>query len=144
MMAPTYLFAACFLAQTGTTPYQEPEPEINWPTHVDAEHYYNPRLPISRLQQSPVWKPEDDNPPLSARKAMTAAAAVMKELAPYGKDAELSSPTLKLRESNGYWFWVVYYSPNDWRRYQSTFPVVVLMDGEVVRPRLTPFPRSLE
>jgi hypothetical protein len=137
----TFALAACLLAQTGTTEAREPEAEINWPTNVDADTYFNSRLPISRLAATPKWEADDENPPLSARKAIAIAEALMKELAPYGQGAKLNAPTLKLRESGGHWFWVVYYSPNDWRQFQTTFPIVVLMDGTAVRPeRMAPPP----
>lgn len=139
MPAVTFALAACLVAQTGITDIPEPGLEINWPTHV-GETYFNSRLPISRLALTPKWEEADENPPVSARKAMAIAAEVMTGLAPYGRDAKLNAPTLKLRESGGHWFWVVTYTPDDWRQFHSSFPIVVLMDGTVVRPTKTPPP----
>jgi hypothetical protein len=139
MMSPI-LFAACVLAQTGTPEYQEPGPEINWTTSVDVNHYFNSKLSISRLLATPEWKQEQEHPPLSARKAIAIARAIVDRQAPYGKDVKLASPTLKLRESNERWFWVVYFAPHDWRRFHSTFPIVVLMDGTAVEPKRIPPP----
>lgn len=142
--AATLAFAALLLAQTGL--HQEPPepgPEINWPTQVGPDDYFNSRLPIARLQATPEWEAGEENPPLSARKAIAVSEALVKQLNPYGPDAELNPPTLKLRESGGRWFWVVYFSPNDWRQFQSSFPIVVLMDGTAVKPERTTPPQQL-
>jgi len=139
-MAPIFILAACLFSQTGTTEYQEPAAEINWTTNTDAETFYNSNLRIPRLLATPEWTSDQDNPPLSARKAIVAASGIMRKLAAYGKDTKLNPPTLKLRESNGRWFWVVYYSPNDWRQFNSTFPIVVLMDGTAIEPQRIPAP----
>lgn len=123
-------------AQTGTREYQEPQAktgQIAWSTDADGRHYVT-TLKLSRLAATPNWDDDKEHPPLSARQAITAARKVVGKLAPYGGEAELNSPTLKLRESHGHWFWVVYFSPNDFRQFQSTFPVIVLMDGSVVHP----------
>ena len=137
-------------AQTGARVYQEPRVktgQVAWPTTADGQHYIT-ILKMSHLAATPMWDADKANPPLSARKAITAAREVVTKLAPYGEEAVLSSPLLKLRESDGHWFWVVYFCPNDFRQFQSTFPVVVLMDGAVVRSVKTPpsphFNRSLQ
>lgn len=129
--------------QTGTAEYQEPPEEINWQTHAMHEGeitYYNSRVTIPRLLGTPAWAPDQDNPPVSARKAMVAASECVRRVAPYGKEARLGAPTLKLRESNGRWLWVVYFSPADSRQFVSTFPIIVLMDGTVVEPKRIPPP----
>jgi hypothetical protein len=94
------------------------------------------------LAATPKWKDDEENPPLSARKAIIAARKIIAKLTPYGKDATLCSPVLKLRESNGHWFWVVYFSADDFRQFRSTFPVVVLMDGVSLLPKkvVSPLP----
>ena len=139
-MALTFVLAACVVFQTGTTEYQEPEAEINWTTNTDAENYFNSNLKIPRLRATPEWTQAQENPPLSARKAIVAAGLIMGKLAPYGPGAKLAPPTLKLRENNGRWFWVVYFTPEDGRRFNSTFPVVVLMDGTAIEPQRIPPP----
>ena len=134
-MTSALLLAAFVLGQTGTPEYQEPGPEINWITNTDPDHYFNSKLRISRLLATPEWKSDQENPPLSARKAIAIATGIVDKLKPYGDGVKMPPPTLKLRESSGRWFWVAYFSPNDWRRFNSTFPIVVLMDGTVVEPR---------
>lgn len=105
--------------------------QIVWSTHADGQKYVT-TLKISQLLATPTWDEGQENPPLSARKALAAAQEVVARFAPYGKETKLPPPLLKLRENDGHWFWVVYFSPNDFRQFQSTFPVVVLMDGSSV------------
>lgn len=143
MTVVAFAIAACLVAQTGLRETQEPEAEINWSTETGPEMYFNSRLPLSRLAATPKWDADDENPPLSARKAIALAEATLKEVQPYGPEAKFDAPMLKLRDCRGDWFWVVYYSPNDWRRFQSSFPIVVLMDGTVVRPERTTPPHQL-
>ncbi|QEG21688.1 hypothetical protein [Mariniblastus fucicola] len=134
LVVATCLAPPALVAQTGAQAHEEPTPEISWNTDANGKHYVT-TLKISRLVATPNWTDSDEHPPLSPRKALAAARKVIDELEPYGKDAQLNSPTLKLRDdSSGHWFWVVYFSPNDFRRFQSTFPVVVLMDGSTVQP----------
>jgi hypothetical protein len=143
MTTLTLAVAVCLVAQTGLQETQEPEAEINWSSEPGPDTYYTSRLTLARLEATPKWKAEEENPPVSARKAIAVAEAILKELQPYGPDAKFEAPTLKLRECRGDWFWVVYYSPNDWRRFQSSFPIVVLMDGSVVRPERSTPPQQL-
>lgn len=124
-------------AQTSTIgPRQDPRPQsgqITWSVYADGQHYSSV-LTMKRLSKSPAWKDEEEHPPLSARKAMATARQMAMEIAPFGKQVKLLPPSLKLRESNGHWFWVVTFSPNDSRQFQSVFHVVVLMDGTALRP----------
>lgn len=139
-MATILLIAACLVSQTGTPEYEEPVAKIGWTTNTDPETFYNTTLTIPRLLATPEWEADQENPPISARKAILAASEIVQQLAPYGKEAKLARPSLKLRESSGRWFWVVYFSPNDWRAFRSTFPVVVLMDGTALKPQRIPPP----
>lgn len=121
--------------QTGTQPYKEPEAQINWSTDAEGKQYVATLL-IATLKRTPDWDDEDENPPLSARKARSLAQEVFDEIAPYGKEAECRA-TLKLRDDgDDKWFWVVYFTPLDGRGFQSTFPIPVLFDGSVVRPEI--------
>lgn len=139
----TLALAVCLVAQTGLQETQEPEAEINWSTDTSPEMHFNSRLTLARLAATAKWKPHDENPPVSARKAIALAEATLKEVQPYGPDAKFDAPTLKLRDCRGDWFWVVYYAPDDWRRFQSSFPIIVLMDGTVVKPERTKPPHQL-
>lgn len=144
-VAPGLVLAAAWfslstvaVAQTGTREYPEPRAHITWRTEANHQGYVT-TLDIARLAATPNWDENDENPPLSARKAVAAARKLMDDLQPYGEDTELTSPVLKLRDdSGGHWFWVVYFSANDFRQFLSTFPVVVLMDGTVVEPHTGP------
>jgi hypothetical protein len=87
------------------------------------------------LESKPQWQDDAEHPPVSARQAINASRKVVDRIKPYGADVRMGQPSLRLRtDSSGHWFWVVHYSPDDFRRYLATFPVVVLMSGEVVEP----------
>ena len=109
-----------------------------WRTSADQTHYITVLDP-KQLASQPNWDADDEHPPLSPRKAIAAARKVIDELKPYGEDAKLLKPTLKLRTDGAggdRWFWGVYFSPTDGRQFSSAFPVVVLMNGKALRPQV--------
>jgi hypothetical protein len=99
------------------------------------------RIPHSEqdLKQAPAWQPGQENPPLSARRAIDAAAKYLATLLPNGKDWRLYQVTLKPVES--YWYYVVEFLeplPNGGGQTISSagFHVVVLMNGAPVMAKV--------
>ncbi len=102
---------------------------------------YEFRVPGQDLQKTPAWAPSQENPPLSARRAIDIATRKLATLLPNGKDWRLYAVTLRPLENR--WFYLVeFLEPlrNDGAGQQLSagFQIVVLMDGTAVTPKVTP------
>lgn len=99
---------------------------------------YEYRITEQDLKNAPAWQPGQENPPLSARRAIDSASKFLATLLPNGKDWRLHQVTLKPVES--YWYYVVEFlepvSPGAARQVSSGFQVIVLMNGSPVKPRV--------
>ena len=125
-----FLVAAILVAQVETT-YT-----VNY-----AGKKYEFRITDEDLQKTPAWPPGQENPPLSARRAMEIAAKQMATLLPNGKDWQLEAITL--RRVDNRWIYVVQFlepprADGPDRQVSSGFQVVVLMNGVPVVPRVSP------
>ena len=92
------------------------------------------------LQKTPSWAPNQDNPPLSARRAIDIAKEEMATLLPNGKDWRLFEVTL--RPVDDHWVYLVQFleplrADGGGRQLSNSFQVVVLMNGVAVMPRIT-------
>jgi len=97
------------------------------------------------LDDSPAWEAKDENPPLSARKAIEAAnAVVVKLVEPDTKSWKRRLEGLFLCEGDPQkWYWRVQYlwDPPPGTAMDGQAPhmtIVVLMDGTVVQPSVAP------
>jgi hypothetical protein len=102
---------------------------------------YEFRIPDDDLQKTPAWTPAQENPPLSARRAIDVATKELATLLPNGKDWRLYAVTLRPIESR--WIYLVEFleptRPNGpERQLSSGSQVVVLMNGVAVMPRVSP------
>jgi hypothetical protein len=101
---------------------------------------YEFRIPEQDLQKTPVWAPDQDNPPLSARAAIDIAKKEIATLLPNGKEWRLYEVTL--RPVDGHWVYLVQFleplrTDGAAEQLSSGFQVVVLMNGVAVMPRIT-------
>ena len=92
------------------------------------------------LQKAPVWAPDQDNPPLSARGAIDIAKKEIATLLPNGKDWRLYDVTL--RPVDDHWVYLVQFleplrADGGGQQLSNGFQVVVLMNGVAVMPRIT-------
>jgi hypothetical protein len=98
------------------------------------------------LQATPKWEATDDNPPLSAHRAINLATAMKNLLV---KDSEnhkweFEAADLHFDKYVDRWYWEVTFwalskrgqLPQHWAELQ----LVVLMDGKVIRPDVKPYP----
>ena len=101
---------------------------------------YEFRIPEQDLLKTPAWVPDQDNPPLSARRAIDIAKEEIAALLPNGKDWRLYEVTL--RPLDDHWVYLVQFleplrPDGGGQQLSNGFQVVVLMDGVAVMPRIT-------
>ena len=115
------------------------------PCHADIVHYsyafskqYVVSISDDMLEASPSWKDDAENPPLSARKALTLATEMKDTLVKDTQEFKWALRSCTLQPADGdKWYWLVRYEaefqgastgrPNHLR-------LVVLMDGLVIKP----------
>jgi hypothetical protein len=102
---------------------------------------YEFRISDQELQQTPAWQPGQENPPLSARRAMDIARKQLVTLIPNGKDWRLYAVTLRPIQDR--WVYLVDFleplrADGGGKQLSSGFQVVVLMNGTAVMPRVSP------
>ncbi len=100
---------------------------------------YEFHISDQELQRTPAWAANQENPPLSARRAIDAAAKELAMLLPNGKDWRLSEVTLRQIEDR--WVYLVTFleplrGDDAARQLSSGFQIVVLMNGVAVMPRM--------
>ena len=121
---------------------REDTPQIRWVLWADGSLYVT-RLTLERIRGTPKWNLTADdgaeNPPLSARSALERATwAIENEILPYGEGVSYRTPVLKLQQFDTHWFWIAYFTPDNIMMESQPFPVVVLMDGDVLQPTSGP------
>jgi hypothetical protein len=90
------------------------------------------------LQRTPAWPSNQENPPLSARRAIDIASKQVATILPNGKDWRLYEITL--RPIGDRWVYLVQFleplrGDTDGQQLSSGFQLVVLMNGAAVPPR---------
>jgi hypothetical protein len=134
MLLQTVILAAVLLAgqaaQGGTTFTVE-----------YAGKTYQFRISDEDLQKTPVWQPGQENPPLSARRAINLATQQITSLLPNGKNWRVYAVTLRPIEDR--WIYLVdFLEPlrNDGvaQQLSAGFQTVILMNGIAVTPRVSP------
>ena len=99
---------------------------------------YESHISDADLQKTPAWPANEDNPPLSARRAVDVASKYLATLLPNGKDWRLDRITLKPIDNR--WVYLVEFlepvrGNGPAQQTSSGFQIVVLMNGVVVTPR---------
>ena len=102
---------------------------------------YEFRIADEDLKKTPVWAPGQENPPLSARRAIDIARKQLATLLPNGKDWRLYAVTLRPIEDR--WIYLVEFleplrGDGGGQQVSAGFQLVVLMNGVAVTPRITP------
>jgi hypothetical protein len=86
--------------------------------------------------KTPIWKVQDDSPPLSPRKADKAATAMFHKLIKNTAGWERESINLKSMGDGVHWVYEVVFSPVQLKLgVPPTLHIFVLMDGAVVEPK---------
>jgi hypothetical protein len=99
---------------------------------------YEFHISEQELQGTPAWPDNQENPPLSARRAIDSASKQLATLLPNGKDWRLYEVTLRQIE-NRWVYLVTFLEPlrgdGAGQQLSSGFQIVVLMNGTAVMPR---------
>jgi hypothetical protein len=124
-----FLFAALLPAQVETTFTVE-----------YGGKKYEFHLADQDLQKTPAWPATQENPPLSARRAVDIASKQLAALLPNGKDWRLYSVTLRPMDDR--WIYLVdFLEPlrrDNSVQQSSSFQIVVLMNGVAITPKVSP------
>jgi hypothetical protein len=88
----------------------------------------------AHLANSPEWLGEQDNPPLAARRALTIASDYLPKLVTNAEKWEARA--IRLCPVRDRWVYAVEFSERR-EGVQAGFVIVVLMNGEVVEPKIT-------
>jgi len=145
------LFAAAFFWQVcGTLSWAESyvgiRPSVIYSDCLlrDPSVWFEITVTESAIDRAPKWKEKDENPPLSARRAIELAdmlrAKLVNETEEWKWHLECVSLTPFDPESpRGRWFWQIsYYAVQDgtYARPLNHLHLAVLMDGTVVEPKI--------
>jgi hypothetical protein len=110
---------------------------------------YTVTVPREALKASPAWDVEQENPPLSARKAIKLANGKKGKLVRDSKDWKWNFSSASLQQGDeDQWYWLVSYEA--WPKkggLEGVAPflrLVVLMDGTVIEPKEIADPRRRE
>ena len=114
--------------------------ELGFPSYA-LRHDYDTTIPDDELEKTPRWKEADENPPVSARKAMRLANALADKLEPDTDDFKRELESLALCAHDGKWYWRAEY---EWHVIKGgstgilpNLTIIVLMNGAVVQPKVT-------
>jgi hypothetical protein len=106
---------------------------------VDEKHFES-QVSRDEIAKTPVWLPEAENPPLSARRAIEAARKQMEALVHDRSVWRLESVQLLDMGDHLHWMYIVEFArqfPEDVAVYGDfSLRVLVLMNGAVITPRL--------
>ena len=111
--------------------------------HISYIHGNKYIFTITKEQydKMPTWNLASDNPPLSARSAITLSDPLRNKLIPDNKDEQWKLQGILLKKSGAEkWYWIILYESHTVRisssgpRDQMGF--IVLMDGTVIQPTI--------
>ena len=99
----------------------------------------------SALAKTPVWDRQSEHPPLSPRRAEEIARRQLREFVPNGNDWLLQGVTLSPVGDDLHWVYTVTFMPplpeNVAQTGGDEMQLLVLLDGSVVKPEVTPISR---
>ena len=118
--------------------------EAQYSSYVKTNRY-DFKVTEADMASTPVWKDQDDHPPLAARKALGLARARLAQLVSDSKDWKLDSLSLQPWGDGSHWYYLAVFTapaPSDrvyiGRPVDMTIPV--LMSGETVKPKVSAWP----
>ena len=89
---------------------------------------------LKQLENCPEWLAEQEHPPLSARRALTLASDYLPKLVTNAENWKAGE--IRLRPAHDKWVYVVEFAEHK-EGIKTPLGIVVLMNGEVVEPRIT-------
>jgi hypothetical protein len=119
----------------------------SWCSGQDFSSYADGRrfrivISSAQIKKAPEWRADEENPPLSARKAIKLANALKERLVKDDDDYKWVLESVRLTPTEEGWFWMVAYESQKLRSGFSSGPktglrLAVLMDGTVPEPTVT-------
>jgi hypothetical protein len=98
----------------------------------------------AELAKAPVWPVGTERPPLAPRRAEEIARKQLLQLLPGGLDWRLEGITVSPLGDDLHWVYVVEFSPPlcpDVALFGADYMrLLVLLDGSVIKPKITPIP----
>lgn len=112
-----------------------------WIYSQTNEKHFGVRVP--KKPKGPIWPADEDQPPLSATRAIQHAIKKRAELIPDDDDFVWGVATASLvpwNATDGYWYWEINFErcPRDGvdTNSEENLRLVILMDGTVIEPRV--------
>lgn len=116
-------------------------------SYVDGKKY-NFKVTKELLEKTPSWKENDENPPLSVKKAISAATEQLSKFIKI-ENWDFQKATLEKTNVTGKWLYLIEFSEDQMKAnppkksgiYEyiggvKTFRIVVLMDGSTIEPKI--------
>ena len=105
---------------------------------------YDSRIARDELTKTPAWRDDEQNPPLSARRAELVAAEYLQHL--FGNVDKWTLNEIALRSIGDRWVYAISFTepapPGVADHASSPFRIIVRMDGIAVPVRVSPYPMS--
>jgi hypothetical protein len=143
------LFAAVGVFLALTTDAEEEQPKAASFSSYDFRQgkRYDFDVYQNDLAQTPPWRAEDEYPPLSPRRAEMSARAQLKELVTEPERWNRGAIALHQLSGGDRWIYVVHFSgfhpPGVHDGAVPQMRLVVLMNGHVIKPRVTPHGKGI-
>src|SRR5262245_41196782 len=99
---------------------------------------YDFNITSEDLNKTPIWSTDQDNPPLATRSALKMASQYIQKLLANGERWAVHN--VELVPMGEHWVYLVGFYKGDRPGLFSPFRIVVLMNGEVVEPKVLPYP----
>lgn len=101
---------------------------------------YNTEVSDGALAKSPAWRDADDNPPLSARKAIASAEAMVAKVVEPDKEWRRHLEGITLTQRGDRWFWRAQFiwlpKGGGIAGLPPYLDIIVLMDGTALKPAI--------
>jgi hypothetical protein len=144
-----FLSVACIGRQSGeaekggtTTAMADDTGFVDYISHAYGKRY-EVTVPNALLEKTPKWDGADENPPLSAKKALEAANKMKDSLVSDTKGIKWVLESLALAPSAGArWYWTATYRAACAPGYGASGPpitltLVILMNGTAIQPKVS-------
>ena len=119
-----------------------PDNGSSWYSYVGTKRYVF-RVTNSEMSKTPVWREQDEHPPLAARKALRLARTRLVEIVKSSRDWRLHSLSLCEWGDKRHWYYIAAYDvPVPYIDGPPlTMRIPVLMSGDAVKPKVSRWTR---
>ena len=118
--------------------------EAVWSSYVKTNRY-DFTVTETEMAKTPVWREQDDHPPLAARKALRLARARLAELVTDSKDWTLEALSLREWHDDQHWYYLAIFHaplpPGGLKGVPVSMTIPLLMSGDAVKPKVSRWPK---